>query len=95
MAPGERQVRRKRVSELFVNGQFTEDREEWQRELQRQCEDLHTDQEETRELQEKRMEYFKKKGDQHQQFTDAGRRAEITVDPVQKARAKMSENKVN
>ena len=30
-----RKVRRKPMSELYVNGNFTEDREEWQRELQR------------------------------------------------------------
>ena len=36
---------------------------------------------------------FKKKGDQ--QFTMEGRNAEITVDPVLQARAKMSDNKVH
>ena len=30
-----RKVRGKPLSELYVNGNFTEDREEWQRELQR------------------------------------------------------------
>ena len=45
------------------------------------------------EVQEKRIEYFKRKGDR--QFTDDGRGAEITIDLVLQARAKMSENKVN
>ena len=54
--------------------------EELQKELQRHCEEVHTDQGETREVQEKRIEYFKKKGDRH--FTDDGRGAEITVDLV-------------
>ena len=30
--PGKRKVRRKPLSELYLNGNFTEDREEWQRE---------------------------------------------------------------
>ena len=37
-----------------------EDREEWQKELQRHCEEVYTDHDETREVQEKRNEYFKK-----------------------------------
>ena len=76
-----------------MNGNFTEDREEWQIELQRHCEEVYTDQEETRQVQENRIEYFKKKGDQ--QFTVDGREAEITVDVVLQARAKVCDNKVN
>ena len=53
---------------LYVNGKFTEDREEWQQELHRQCEGVCTDPDETQEVQEGRVEYFKRKGDQH--FTD-------------------------
>ena len=49
--------------------------------------------EEPREVQDKRIEYFKKNGDQ--KFTDEGRKAEITVDLVLQSRARMSENKVN
>ena len=93
LAPGKRKVRRKPLSELHVSGNFTGDSEEWQRELQRHCEEVDTDQEETREAQEKRIEYFRKAGDQH--FTDDGRGAEITVDLVLQARAKMADNKVN
>ena len=75
-----------------MNGNFT-DTEEWQRGLQRHCEEVYTDQEETREVQENRIECFKKKGDQ--QFRVDGRQAEITVDLVFQAKAKMSDNKVN
>ena len=64
---------------------FTEDGEEWQKKV-------YTDQEETKEVQENRIEYFKKKGDQ--QFTEEGRTAEITVDLMLYARAKISNNKV-
>ena len=49
--------------------------------------------EKTKEVQENRIEYFKKKGDQ--QFTEEGRTAEIAVDLMLSARAKMSNNKVN
>ena len=54
---------------------------------------MYTDQDETKEVQENRIEYFKKKGEQ--QFTKEGRTAEITVDLMLQARAKMSNNKVN
>ena len=51
---------------------------------------MYTDQEETNNVQEHRIEYFKKKG--CPQFTSDGRKAEITVELVLQARAKMSEN---
>ena len=57
------------------------------------CEEVYTDQEETKEAQESRIEHFKKKG--NQQFTEEGRNAEIKVDLVLQARAKLSDNKVN
>ena len=38
-----------------------------------------SDQDETREVQEKRIEDFRKKGDRH--FAEDGRGAEITVEP--------------
>ena len=44
-------------------------------------------------MQEKNIEYFRKKGDWH--FTEDGRGSEITRDLVLQARAKMSENKFN
>ena len=54
---------------------------------------MYTDLEETKEAQESRIEYFRKKG--NQQFTEEGRNAEITVDLVLQARAKFSDDKVN
>ena len=59
-----------------------------------QCEEVYTDMEETKEDKENRIEYFWKK-EGNQQFTEDGRNAEITVDVVLQARAKVSENKVN
>ena len=64
----------------MLKGHFPEDRAEWQKELQRHCAEVYTD-------------IFWKKG--NQQFTEDGRNAEITVDPVLQARSKLSENKVN
>ena len=55
--------------------EFTEDREEWQKEVQRNCEGEYADPEETREVQEKGITYFRNKGDPH--FTDGGRGAGI------------------
>ena len=54
---------------------------------------MYTEQEETREVQEQRTEHFEKKG--HQQFTLDGRKADITVDLLLQARAKMAHNRVN
>ena len=93
LMPVRRKTQRKPLSELYVNGHWTEDREEWPKELQRHCEGVYTDQEETGETQKKRIEYFTKKGDRH--LTDEGRGAEITVDSVLQARAQLSENNVN
>ena len=74
LTPGKSNSRRRPLSELYVNGNFTEDREEWQRELQKRFEEVYTDQEETREVQENIIEDFKKRGDQ--QFSMEGRNAE-------------------
>ena len=93
LEPGRKQVQRKPITELFVNGQLTEDREEWQKELQWHCEEVYTDLEETKEEQESRIEYFRKKKG-NQQFTEEGRNAEITVEVLQ-ARAKLSDDQVN
>ena len=48
-----KKAKRKPLTELYVKGNFTEDREECQKELQRHCEGVYTDQEETKEVQEK------------------------------------------
>ena len=53
---------------------------------------MYTDQE-PKDVQEDRIEHFKKIGDQ--QLTVDGRNAEITVDMVLQARNKMSDSEVN
>ena len=52
LEPGKRKTKSKPLTELDVKGQFTEDREEWQKKLQRHCEEVYTAQEETKETQE-------------------------------------------
>ena len=47
---------------------------------------MYTNQEETKEIQEDRIDHFKKNGDE--QFTEGGRIAEIMVDLVLQARAR-------
>ena len=86
LEPAKKNVKRKPLRENFVKENFTEEREESQKELHRHCEEVYTDQGET-------IEYFKKKGDQ--QFAMEGRTVQITVDLMVQARAKMSDNKVN
>ena len=51
---------------------------------------MYNDQDETKEEQGNRIECFWKKG--NQQFTEEGRKAEITLDLVLQARAKLSDN---
>ena len=86
-------MKRKPLTELYVHGNYTEDREQWNHEPQRHCEEVHMDPEESQEVQEGTIEYFKRKGDQ--QLTKEGRGAEITIDMVLETRAKMSDTKVN
>ena len=43
LALGKQKASRKSLTELYVDSNFTEDREEWQKELQRNCEDVYTD----------------------------------------------------
>ena len=56
MMPGKKILKRKPLTELYVNGKFTEDREE--------CDEVYMDPKETNEAQEERIESFKRKGDQ-------------------------------
>ena len=87
MLPGTR-----KKEELYVKEPFTEDRDEWQTELQRHCEEVYIDQEETKEAQESRIEYFKTKG--NHLFTVGWRSTEITVVDLV-LQAKLSGNKIN
>ena len=93
MEPGERKTRRKPVLELFVDGAYTENTEDWQKEPQKHCESVYVDPEETKEVQQKRIKLFKMRRDRH--FSEDGRAVEISVDLVLQARAKLRSNKVS
>ena len=93
LAPGKRKVRRSHCQNCVLTGSSRKTEKSGKESHRGDSEEVYTDQEEIREIQENRIDYFKKKGDQ--QFTDDGRKAEITVDLRLQARAKMSENKVN
>ena len=92
MERGKKKTKRKPLMELCVDGAFTDNREGSLNELQRPCESVYTDPEETKEVQQKRIEFFKMKGDRH--FPEDGREVQISVDLVLQARAKLSNNKV-
>ena len=78
LTPGKRKVRRKPLSEKYISGNFTEDREEWQKELLRHFEEVYTDLEETREVQENRIEYFKWKEINNSQWKGVMQRSQWT-----------------
>ena len=80
----------KPLTELYVNDSFTQDRDAWKKELQRRGAEVYVDPEETSEEQAKRIAKYKK--DCNRQFTEDGRVAEITVELVLQARARMLEN---
>ena len=61
--PGKKILNKKPLTELYANDEFTDEREKWNQELQRQCDEVNTDLEETRKVQEEGIEYFKRKGD--------------------------------
>ena len=70
LQPGLKKAKTKPLTELYVKGHFAEDREEWRKALQRHCEEVYTDHVETDAVQESRIEYFKKEG--NQQFAEDG-----------------------
>ena len=57
LEPGKKKAKRKPLAELYIKRKFH--RREWLKELQRHCEEVYADQEETKEVQENIMEYFK------------------------------------
>ena len=78
MISGKKIVKRKPLTELCVPGKFTEDREEWNQELQRHCEEVCTDLEHTRKVQKERIEYFKGKETNTSRRTDAEPNSQLT-----------------
>ena len=81
------------LSELYVNGDFTEDREECKESCRGTVKRCTLIGKRREKYKKKKIEYFKKKGDR--EFTMVGRQAEVTVDLVLRASAKMSDNKIS
>ena len=66
------------LTELYVKRNFTEHREEWQKEIQRHCEEVYTDLEETNEVRETEMNTSKRKVISNSQWTDAMQKSQLT-----------------
>ena len=49
LEPGKKKCKSKPLTELYVKGHFTEDREEWKKHFPRHCEEVYTDLEEAKE----------------------------------------------
>ena len=81
------------VTELWVNGRASEDRDEWTEEVRAHCERCHDDKAETSEVQAERIRRQRVSGDRR--VAPQGRRVQITVNSVLRARGKVLRNKAN
>ena len=79
------------VTKLWVNGRATEDREEWNEEVQLHCEKCYGDKSETPEVQAERIREQMSRGDSV--VAIQGPRVQITVSRVLRARGKMQSGK--
>ena len=77
MMPGRRKMKRKPLSELYVNGTSRKAENYGKREWQRQCEEVCADHEETRKAQEQSIEHFEKEAD-ISQTTEEEQRSRLT-----------------
>ena len=87
LALSQRIVYIKPQEELHINGEFSENREDWRKELERHCGPEGDDrgaEAEDRMVHQKKVEHF----------TEHGRAAEISVDLELQAKALLSDNKV-
>ena len=78
LALGKKKASRKPFTELYADGHFTEGREEWQKELQRHCEQVYTDQEEAKDAQKKESNILRRKGDSSSQRTGVMQKSQLT-----------------
>ena len=81
------------VTKLSVNGRATEDRKEWNEEVRLHCEKCYDDKSETPEVQAERIREKRCRGDSV--VAIQGRRVQITVNRVLRARGKMFSGKSN
>ena len=86
-------VTRKPLKELHIKGEFSENSEDWKKELGRHGGEVCVDPEETIEEQKQMIEWYKTKGDEH--LTQQGSVAEISVDLVLQAKALLSDNQAD
>ena len=86
-------VKKPVVTKLWVNGRATEDREEWCEEVRLHCEKCYDDKSETSEKQAERIRGQRCRGDSAVALQ--GRRVQITVNRVLRARGKMLRGKFN
>ena len=86
-------VKKPVVTKLWVNGRATEDREEWCDEVRLHCEKCYGDKSETSEKQAERIRVQQCRGDSA--VAIQGRRMQITVNRVLRARGKMLRGKSN
>ena len=81
---GKEKTKKTPLKELFVDGDFSENRDEWKQDLQKHCGAVSVESEETDENQRERIQRCDNLGNEH--FSE-GRVAEISVDLVLQARA--------
>ena len=84
-------VKRPVVTKLWINGRASEDRDEWNEEVKLHCEKCYDDKSETPEVQAERISEQRCRGDSVVAFQ--GRRVQITVNRVLRARGKMLKGK--
>ena len=81
------------VTELWINGRASEDRDEWTVEVRAHCEKCYDGKTETSEVQDERIRQQSSRGDSL--VVLQGRQMQIAVDRVLRARGKIMKNKVN
>ena len=91
--PRDKVVKKLVVTKLWVNGRATENWEEWCEEVRSHCEKCYDDKSETSEKQAERIRVQRCRGDSA--VAIQGRRVQITVNRVPRARGKMVRGKSN
>ena len=92
VSPRGKVINRPAVTELWVNGRASEDRDERTKEVRAHCERCYDHKEETSEVQAERIQSQRRSGDH---CVALQRRRVITVGKVLWARGKMLSNKAN
>ena len=91
--PGGKVIHRLVVTKLWVNGRASEDGDEWTEEVRAHCERCNDDKAETSEVQAERIRRQRVSGDRRVALH--GRRVQIAVDRILRARGKLMRNEAN